>query len=76
MANESVRCPGFSSNGGGPGELKVNAQGGVSTYILVYLAASIAEYLFHLISLFLCFWIIWMQKCNAYFLLDYSAGFT
>lgn len=48
MANESVRCPGFSSNGGGgPGELKVNAHGGVSTYILAYLAASIAEYLSH-----------------------------
>lgn len=69
MANESMRCPGFSSNGGGgPGELKVNAQGGVSTYILVYLAASIAQYLFHSFSLyFLCFWIIWMQKCNTYF---------
>lgn len=53
MANESVRCPGSSSSGGGPGVLKVNAQGGVSTYILVYLAASITEYLFHLISLFL-----------------------
>lgn len=70
MANESVRCPGSSSNGGRPGAFKVNAQGGVSTYILVYLAASIAGYLFHLISVsfFLCFWIIWMQKCNAYFL--------
>jgi len=33
MANESVMSPGFSSNGGGPGELKVNSQGDVSIYI-------------------------------------------